>query len=60
MDGDFRLDEIKNSWSNFFNLHEDGFLILNLKVKCKSGTYMRVLARELGGFAMSIVRSKEF
>ncbi len=60
MDGDFRVDEIKNSWSKFFNLHEDNFLILNLKVKCKSGTYMRVLARELGGFAMSIVRSKEF
>ncbi len=60
MEGDFRLNSIKESWNDFFDNHEDGFLVLNIKVKCKSGTYMRVLARELGGFALSIVRDKDF
>ena len=60
MEGDFRLNHIKKSWKNFFQNNKNEFLILNIKVKCKSGTYMRVLAREIGGFAMSIVREVEF
>lgn len=56
MTGDFRLDKIKNNWLEFFDNNENNFEVVTLKVKCKSGTYMRVLARELGGFALSIVR----
>ncbi len=56
MEGDFRLDQVKQGWNIFFQNNENEFKILTLKVKCKSGTYMRVLARELGGLALSIVR----
>ena len=56
MEGDFRLDQVKQGWNDFFENNENTFTILTLKVKCKSGTYMRVLARELGGLALSIVR----
>lgn len=56
MGGDFRLGQVKQSWNDFFEHNEKEFTVLTLKVKCKSGTYMRVLARELGGLALSIVR----
>ncbi len=56
MQGDFRLDQIKEGWNTFFENNENDFKVLTLKVKCKSGTYMRVLAGELGGLALSIVR----
>jgi len=56
MTGDFRLDEVKKGWNSFFENNDTEFKVLTLKVKCKSGTYMRVLARELGGLALSIVR----
>ncbi len=60
MEGDFRLEEIKDKWKIFFQNNKNEFLILNIKVKCKSGTYMRVLAKEIGGFAFSIIREVEF
>ena len=56
MEGDFRLDEIKLSWKKFFEKNKGNFKVLSLNVKCKRGTYMRVLSRELGGLALSIVR----
>ena len=56
MKGDFRLDQIKQGWNSYFENNENKFEILSLNVTCKSGTYMRVLARELGGLALSIVR----
>ena len=56
MEGDFRLDDIKRSWKKFFKRNKKDFYVLSLKVKCRRGTYMRVLARELGGLALSIVR----
>lgn len=56
MKGDFRLDQVKQGWNKFFENNKNEYKILTLKVKCKSGTYMRVLARELGGLALSIVR----
>jgi tRNA U55 pseudouridine synthase TruB len=40
----------------FFENNNKEFKVLKLKVKTKRGTYMRVLARELGGLALSIVR----
>lgn len=56
MTGDFRLDQVKQGWNDFFKNNEKDFQVLAIKVKCKSGTYMRVLAGELGGLALSIVR----
>ena len=56
MEGDFRLDQVKQGWNNFFENNKKEFQVITLQVKCKSGTYMRVLARELGGLALSIVR----
>lgn len=56
MEGDFRLDEIKIVWKNFFHKNKNDFKVLSLNVKCKRGTYMRVLSRELGGLALGIVR----
>lgn len=56
MEGDFRLDEIKLGWESFFKENNDDFKVLSLNVKCKRGTYMRVLSRELGGLALSIIR----
>jgi tRNA pseudouridine(55) synthase len=56
MEGDFRLEDIKISWKKFFKKNKKDFQVLTLKVKCRRGTYMRVLARELGGLALSIVR----
>lgn len=58
---DFRQDKIRQSWSNFFSNNKIGsFPVLRLKVKCSSGTYMRVLAQEMGGLALSIERKKIF
>lgn len=56
MEGDFRLEEIKLGWEKFFNINKNNFKVLSLNVKCKRGTYMRVLSRELGGLALGIVR----
>lgn len=56
MEGDFRLEEIKLGWKKFFKKNKNNFKVLSLNVKCKRGTYMRVLSRELGGLALSIVR----
>ncbi len=56
MEGDFRLDQVKQGWNNFFENNEKEFQVLTLQVKCKRGTYMRVLASELRGLALSIVR----
>lgn len=56
MQGDFRLDLVKTGWNIFFENNDREYKVLTLKVKCKSGTYMRVLASELRGLALSIVR----
>lgn len=56
MEGDFRLDQILIGWKKFFKKNQKDFEVVKIHVKCKRGTYMRVLARELGGLALSIVR----
>lgn len=48
MDGDFRLEEIKNRWKTFFTETEGRFLTIRMHVHCSSGTYMRTLAEEVG------------
>ena len=59
MEGDFRLEQIKNSWLEFFQKNKNDFKLLNINVKCSRGTYMRSLAYELGGLALEIVRDCE-
>jgi tRNA pseudouridine55 synthase len=47
--GDFRQAEIKDGWEKYFaHSSQDLFTVLTIKVYCSSGTYMRVLAEEIG------------
>ncbi len=47
--GDFRQAEVLDSWSQALeNCKEESFQCLCLKIKCSSGTYVRVIAHELG------------
>ncbi|MFA6050121.1 MAG: hypothetical protein WC761_02900 [Candidatus Paceibacterota bacterium] len=46
--GDFRQEEIIALWKNNLENTEEEFLIVKIRVKCSSGTYMRTLAHELG------------
>jgi tRNA pseudouridine55 synthase len=62
MSGDFRQEEIINSWTH--NLPQNEFRIIKIKVACSSGTYMRSLANTIGkklgsgALALSIKRTK--
>ena len=63
--GDFRQAEIIAGWEVFAEKNaETQFPIIKLKVKCSTGTYMRVLAERIGkdagtaAIASSIVRTK--
>jgi tRNA pseudouridine(55) synthase len=66
---DFRRDEVLHSWADFFNNWSEtpsghNFVIIKLRCRCSSGTYMRTLARLVGedlgtyALALSIVRTK--
>jgi len=61
--GDFRQKEIINSWNEFTKENKDLILTkIKIKVSCSSGTYIRVIANDLGkklgvgAFAFSIKR----
>ncbi len=67
--GDFRQEEILESWEEAFRLCErseatQAFNIISLKVSCTSGTYMRSLANSIGekvgvpALALRIKRTK--
>lgn len=57
--GDFRQDEIKESWKNILeNFPEDKFQIMKMKISCSSGTYVRSICNELDGLAYSIQRTR--
>lgn len=64
MKGDFRQDEILQSWNAYFDNKQKEFLIISLEVACSSGTYIRGLAHDLGiafgtgACALSIRRTK--
>lgn len=62
--GDFRQQFILGKWKDFDEKYsENVFQIMTLKVKCSSGTYMRVLAERMGkdlgvgGMALQIIRT---
>jgi len=55
--GDFRQNEILKSWEDFGIGFKDKELIkIKIKVNCSSGTYVRRIADDLGGFAYTINR----
>jgi tRNA pseudouridine55 synthase len=57
--GDFRQNEIIETWLKFGQVYEnEKFRILTLRVACSSGTYMRSLAHNINGLALSIKRTK--
>lgn len=63
--GNFRQDEIKQVWSNYFNKSEcDNYQLVNLTISCSSGTYIRSLVHEIGrkigvgAFVYNLVRAK--
>lgn len=56
--GDFRQEEIKKRWNEVLGNDSDSFKCLEIRVKCSSGTYMRSLAEKMGGFALSINRTR--
>lgn len=65
--GDFRQEEIINSWNNFFKgTAVKEFPIIELKAKVSSGTYIRSIANDLGsklqreGIALEIERTNIF
>lgn len=62
--GDFRQKEILKIWKNALSKNPNKFLIAKFSVRCSSGTYVRVLAKEIGlligipTIAFSIKRTK--
>ncbi len=63
--GDFRQEEILEKWNEVLqNSTEEEFVCIKLKIACSSGTYVRVIAHELGercgtvALAMHIKRTK--
>ncbi len=63
--GDFRQEEILKSWDEVLkNTDQENFLCVKLRIDCGSGTYVRVIAHELGealgigALAMHIKRTK--
>lgn len=65
INGDFRQEEILERWNEVLkNSTEEEFVCIKLKIACSSGTYVRVVAHELGercgtvALAMHIKRTK--
>ena len=63
--GDFRQEEIGAGWQDFAEKNAtEKFSVIKLKVKCSTGTYMRVLSETIGkdtgtvALASSIIRIK--
>lgn len=63
--GDFRQDEIKDDWDRYFSfIHKDEYTVARISLHCSSGTYVRMLADQLGkklgtcALAMDIRRTK--
>ncbi len=49
VNGDFRQEEIIGGWQDFAKKYTDNkFSVIKLKIKCSTGTYMRVLAETIG------------
>ncbi len=64
--GDFRQKEIMARWNEVLADASQRFTVLNIRVRCSSGTYMRSLAHRIGqdlgtgAFALNINRTRIF
>ncbi len=63
--GDFRYDDIRTGWTSVLDGRgEENFAVIKIQCECSSGTYMRILAEEIGkkmgvlAMAYSIKRTK--
>jgi tRNA pseudouridine55 synthase len=56
--GEFRQSEIRQRWNAVLSAAGQSFPIIQIHVRCSSGTYMRSLAHRMGGFALAIKRTK--
>lgn len=57
--GDFRQRQIRQTWSKVLAENKT-FKLIQLRIRCSAGTYMRSLAHRSGGFALTIKRTKLF
>lgn len=61
---DFRIKDVRASWDHVFTQTSRSYVVLNIRVVCASGTYMRSLAGRIGeqlgtsALALSIRRTK--
>lgn len=56
--GDFRKDEIVESWRKFgMEYGEKKLIKIKIKASCSTGTYIRGIADDLEGFAYKIIRT---
>ena len=58
--GDFRQEEILKAWQKLLENSKDNFKIIEFKINCSSGTYVRSVCNKMGGIAYSINRTKIF
>lgn len=56
VNGDFRQAEILSAWTKLLKETQE-LRTVTINVHCSSGTYMRSIAHELGGFALQITRT---
>lgn len=46
--GDFRQEEIKEQWKNILTSCPEKFFVMNVRISCSSGTYIRAIADDVG------------
>lgn len=58
VNGDFRQEKILHEWDELLIDKKERFKIVSLRARVSSGTYIRSLANNIGGVALSIKRTK--
>lgn len=56
--GDFRQEKVIKAWEKLLESNNNNFDCAKFKVECSSGTYVRGIANEMNGIAISIERIK--
>jgi tRNA pseudouridine(55) synthase len=54
--GNFRQSKVKSRWKKLLQA-EGEYVIVDLRIKCSSGTYIRSIANKLGGVLFSLKRT---
>jgi tRNA pseudouridine55 synthase len=63
LEGDFRQEEIINAWKNILENSEEKYKVIQVRIACSSGTYIRAIAEDIGktyggGMLISLQRTK--